>query len=200
MLWEDYKVILEENQQSKIQKVNFRNKDAGWRNTSLKVRFDNGVYRKNMQEDPYYILFFSHYSIRPSCHHCVYTTYHRVSDLTLADFWGIENSHKAFQDDKGVTLVLTNTEKGRILLEETKAVTDLIESNHEAFYQPIFEAPSKASPKRHEFWQVYQKKGCRTAFKRYGRLSLTQWIIKRIGVPILKKTGLYNLFAKAYFK
>jgi hypothetical protein len=96
--------------------------------------------------------------------------------------------------------VLTNTEKGRILLEETKAVTDLIESNHEAFYQPIFEAPSKASPKRHEFWQVYQKKGCRTAFKRYGRLSLTQWIIKRIGVPILKKTGLYNLFAKAYFK
>ena len=158
------------------------------------------MYRKSMQEDTYYILFFSHYSIRPSCHQCVYTSYHRVSDLTLADFWGIENSHKAFQDDIGVTLVLANTEKGRKLLEETKDVTDLIESSHGAFYQPIFEAPSKASPKRQEFWQAYRKKGYRAAFKSYGRLSVTQWVIKKIGVPLLKKTGLYNLIARVYFK
>lgn len=200
MLWEDYKTFLEENHQSKIQEVNFRNKDAGWRNTSLKVSFDKGVYRKSMQEDPYYILFFSHYSIRPSCHQCVYTSYHRVSDITLADFWGIENSHRAFQDDIGITLVLANTEKGRKLLEETKAVTDLIESSHEAFYQPIFEMPSKASPKRQEFWRVYRNKGYGAAFKSYGRLSLTQWVIKKIGVPLLKKTGLYNLISKVYFK
>ncbi len=96
--------------------------------------------------------------------------------------------------------MLANTEKGRKLLEETKDITDLIESSHGAFYQPIFEAPSKVSAKRQEFWQVYRVKGYRAAFKSYGSLSLTQWVIKKIGVPLLKKTGLYNLIAKVYFK
>lgn len=198
-IWEDYKAYLEETYRGVITEINFRNKDLGWRNTSLKVELDRAVHRKNMQEDPYYILFFSHLSIRPSCHQCVYTSFHRVSDITLADFWGIENSHKAFQDDTGVTLVLANTEKGKQLIEHIKNGTDMVVSSHSAFYQPIFETPSKASPKRKEFWQDYLDKGYRYVFKKYGKLSLPRRAIKKIAVPLLKKTGLYDLVARAYF-
>ncbi|MCI6276394.1 MAG: Coenzyme F420 hydrogenase/dehydrogenase, beta subunit C-terminal domain [Clostridium sp.] len=28
--------------------------------------------------------------MRPSCEHCPYTDIHRASDITIADYWGIE--------------------------------------------------------------------------------------------------------------
>lgn len=199
-VWKDYKAYLEEKHQDKIKGVNFRNKDLGWRNSSLKVNFDQHVHKKSMQEDPYYILFFSHLSIRPACHQCVYASYHRASDITLADFWGIENSNKTFQDDTGVTLVLANTEKGKNLVENIRKNTDIIESSHTAFYQPIFEVPSKASPKRQLFWDEYLTEGFAEVMRKYGKLSSIQWIIKKVIVPVLKKTGLYNLIVRVYFK
>ncbi|WFR56252.1 Coenzyme F420 hydrogenase/dehydrogenase, beta subunit C-terminal domain [Anaerocolumna sp. AGMB13025] len=199
-VWEDYKVYLEDRYKETIQSVNFRNKDSGWRESALKVEFDKKVYKKNMQEDPFYILFFSHYILRPSCYQCVYTSFHRVSDITLADFWGIENSHKNFSDNTGVTLVLSNTGKGEKIVKAIWKDTDIMETSHTAFYQPIFETPSKASPRLQEFWQVYETQGSTTAIKKYGRLSPMQWGIKKIAVPLLKKTGLYNLIAKAYFR
>jgi coenzyme F420-reducing hydrogenase beta subunit len=199
-VWQDYKAYLEARYKETIHLVDFRCKDSGWRESALKVEFDKKVYKKNMQEDPFYILFFSHYILRPSCHQCVYTSFHRVSDLTLADFWGVENSHKTFSDNTGVTLVFANTEKGREVVKVMWNDTDIIETSHTAFYQPIFETPSKASSKRQEFWQVYDRKGSGATFKKYGRLSPVQWGIKKIAVPVLKRTGLYNLVAKAYFR
>ncbi len=202
-VWEDYRAYLEEKHRDKIKEVNFRNKDTGWRNSSLKVEFDKGIHQKNMQEDPYYILFFSHLTIRPSCHQCVYTSYHRVSDITLADFWGSDNTREAFQDDTGVSLVLANTGKGRELIGKMEAgefSSNLVKSSHTDFYQPIFEMPSKSSPKRQAFWEEYLSKGSPGVLHKYGKLTLPQQIIKKIIVPVLKKTGLYNLAVKVYFK
>ncbi len=198
-IWADYKAYLEEKHQDKIKEINFRNKDSGWQNSSLKVVFGKSEYKKDMQQDPYYILFFSHLIIRPSCHQCVYASYHRVTDITLADFWGIENSSKTFSDDTGVSLVLVNTRKGKELIGNIGKDSDMIKSSHSAFYQPIFEIPSKMSPKRQLFWSEYFAKGNK-AFRKYGKLSTLQWIIKRIIVPVLKKTGLYNLAVKVFFK
>ncbi|MGB8454043.1 MAG: Coenzyme F420 hydrogenase/dehydrogenase, beta subunit C-terminal domain [Anaerocolumna sp.] len=199
-IWKDYKTLLEIKYQDKINGVNFRNKDSGWQNSSLKVTFSRYEHKKSMQEDPYYILFFNHLIIRPSCHQCVYASYHRVTDITLADFWGIESSYKTFQDDIGVTLVLINSTKGKELVENIRENTDIIESSHAGFYQPIFETPSKMSPNRQLFWEEYLSKGYAEVISKYGKLSSSQWLIKKMIVPVLKKTGLYNLIVKIYFK
>jgi len=199
-VWEDYKEYLEKTYQDKIKNVIFRSKDTGWRNSSLKVEFNESNHIKNMKEDPYYILFFSHLSIRKSCHQCVYASYHRVTDITMADFWGIENSDKSFADNIGVSLLLVNTKKGKEMLENIKGDLHLINSNHSNCYQPIFEAPSKISPKRQLFWKEYLEKESATAIEKYGRLSLLQTFLKKVLVPFLKITGLYNLVAKVYFK
>jgi len=195
-VWEDYRTYLEGKYRDKIRDINFRNKDSGWRNSFLKVEFNRSVYKKSMQEDPYYILFFSHLIIRPSCHQCVYTSYHRESDITLADFWGIENTGKAFpDDDTGVSLVLVNTKKGKDLIQSIRKDSEMVKSSHSAFYQPIFERPSKISPRRPLFWKEYFAKG-NAALVKYGKLTATQWMIKKIIVPVLKKTGLYNRVVK----
>ena len=50
--------------------------------------------------------------IRPSCGDCDFKGIPRQSDITLADFWGIESK---LDDDKGTSLVLINNEKGKAL-------------------------------------------------------------------------------------
>lgn len=199
-VWETYKQYLEEKYQDRIKKITFRCKDKGWKNSSVKVEFSQKVHQKNMQEDPFYIMFFSHLSIRPSCHKCVYASYHRVTDLTMADFWGIENSNKAFDDNIGVSLLLVNTRKGRAIVENIKSDLWLEKSNQKDCYQPIFGAPSKSSPKRSIFWKDYSEDDSARIIQKYGRLSFLQKIQKKLAVPVLKKIGLYKFVEKIVYK
>ena len=50
--------------------------------------------------------------LRPSCYACPAKSGKSHSDITLADYWGIEHQHPEMDDDKGTSLVLLNTEKG----------------------------------------------------------------------------------------
>lgn len=48
---------------------------------------------------------------------CKFKSMNRISDITLADFWGIEYIAPDMNDDKGTSLVLLNTPKGKIIFE-----------------------------------------------------------------------------------
>lgn len=56
-----------------------------------------------------------------ACYNCQYATPERVSDITMADYWGI-GTEKPFNHpiSKGVSLVLVNTEKGQTVISECK--------------------------------------------------------------------------------
>lgn len=57
---------------------------------------------------------FKNYTIfRESCYDCRYATLARCSDITLADFWGIEKYGFKVKGDAGVSMVITNTARGR---------------------------------------------------------------------------------------
>jgi hypothetical protein len=52
------------------------------------------------------------------------------SDLTIGDFWGINNVDSSFNDNKGVSIVIVNTSKGDRLLDNIIGVKKIkIESN-----------------------------------------------------------------------
>lgn len=55
--------------------------------------------------------------IRPSCGDCSFKGVPRQGDITLADFWGID---KSLDDDKGISMVLLNSERGIKLFERVK--------------------------------------------------------------------------------
>lgn len=200
LLWHDYKEHLEKKYGDRIRNITFRCKDTGWSNSSLKVEFNECIHKKNMQDDPYYILFFSHISMRPSCHECRYASYQRVGDLSLADYWGIEKVSKSFGDEKGVSLVLANSKKGIEILNSLQETVVFLRGDQKSCYQPIFTAPSKRSGRREEFWREYREGNPAAAIEKYGKLSLRQRIIKKGAVPILKKTGLYDIAQKIYFR
>lgn len=49
---------------------------------------------------------------RPSCSCCPFAQSKRVSDLTIGDYWGIENTIPSLDPHQGVSLILVNSEKG----------------------------------------------------------------------------------------
>ncbi|MBR4131687.1 MAG: Coenzyme F420 hydrogenase/dehydrogenase, beta subunit C-terminal domain, partial [Oscillospiraceae bacterium] len=119
-VWKCYLDQLHSGKQ--IQTVNFRDKTAGWNDFSMKITYADGTsYRELAVKDPYERAFLANLTLRPSCYQCQYKTVSRVSDLTLADYWGVELVHPELKQQQGVSLVLTHTEKGRALLNEIAA-------------------------------------------------------------------------------
>ena len=58
---------------------------------------------------------------RESCTHCPFASTTRCSDITIGDFWGIEKIKPEFDDNRGVSLVICNTEKGKQVFDTIKS-------------------------------------------------------------------------------
>ena len=124
-IYKNYLDSVEKHTNSKISKVHFKNKDFGWNRFSTKISLENGeFYHKDRYNDEYMkgYLKYNLY-LRPCCYDCQFKTLPRLSDLTLGDFWGIGNSDKSLDNDKGTSVVLINSDKGR---EFFNNISDLI--------------------------------------------------------------------------
>lgn len=119
LVFEKYKrYILKKMNANKILNINFRDKSKyGYKYSMMTVETDNGTYSQGIDTDSYLRAFFSDVSVRPSCYNCHFKTMKRVSDLTIWDCFNINEIDKSFDDDKGTTRVLVQSEKGEKLLE-----------------------------------------------------------------------------------
>ena len=131
-VWEKYLKCMEKYFNSTLKREthpSFRSKTKGWIQYSQYLSFDNGrEYREIHGNDIYFQAFVKNYSLRPSCYQCNSKTLNRNSDITLGDLWGIQEICPELFDDRGTSMVLVNSEKGRRLIEEIKR--DLV-------YRPI---------------------------------------------------------------
>ena len=120
-VWKAYLKFREEQLGQQLQQVDFRKKVPGWRHYSLKLELADGTeYTCEAAQDPYMRAFVKDLSLRPSCYQCAFKGLHRCADITLADFWGVEHVCPEMDDDKGTSLVLLHTEKGRAVFAEIK--------------------------------------------------------------------------------
>ena len=118
-VWEDYlaNLIEEQGAEWKLTDVNFRSKSlGGWHKFALQFDFEDSDGKSNViarypGQDPYYQLFFQNISLRPSCYKCPAKGFSSGSDFTLGDFWGIQKFLPEFDDNKGVSLLMANTQK-----------------------------------------------------------------------------------------
>lgn len=117
-----YMDMLEKRYASKATEIKFKNKKWGWHNFSMRVDFENG---QQYCEDRWHDLFFIGYLqsgnfSRPSCYECKFKGFPQKSDITLADFWGIEQIDPSMDQDKGTSLVMVNSDKGLDLFNSSK--------------------------------------------------------------------------------
>lgn len=109
LIWNNYVKNKEKDFQSTPQKISFRDKNYGWKKFSISFSFKNDTkYLKDLNEDIFMKGFLSDLYLKPSCYTCNAHREHRASDITLADFWGIQNVLPELDDDKGTSLVITN--------------------------------------------------------------------------------------------
>ena len=98
-------------------------------------------------------IFLSNMAMRPSCHSCAFASSQRVSDITLADFWGGEKTHKALFDlGRGVSLVMCGTPRGEEAIKSILPQTVWEKAVEEDIRQPRLHSPAAASPRRDAFW------------------------------------------------
>ena len=121
-IFKGYIKSLENKYKSKVKKIKFKNKTFGWHNFSTRIDFENGKkYIQSRYIDSYMIGYLQYSAfIRPSCYDCKFKELPRVADITLADFWGIEEIDKSLDNDTGTSLVLINSEKGKKIFEKLK--------------------------------------------------------------------------------
>jgi coenzyme F420-reducing hydrogenase beta subunit len=109
-----YTEYITQKANSPMLRIFFRSKILGWKRNSIIFIFKNNTeYQKTTDKDLYMKAFSKNICLRPSCYDCKFKTLHRLSDITLADFWGIQNIAPEMDDDKGTSLLLINSDNGK---------------------------------------------------------------------------------------
>lgn len=184
---------IETQEKSKAKKVWFKYKDGGWKTspTRTRVDFEDGHYKvyENDKNLFMYGYLSSNLYIKPSCGDCKFKGVPRLSDITLADFWGVE---KKFDDDKGTSLVLVNSEKGRELFERVKENVHYYKRDFsEIFAGNIMFTDSVPIPENaHEFLKDLDIMSFSDALKKHGAypyaVSFNKKVVRKIK-SIIKK-------------
>lgn len=204
-LWRDYLEQLEQSNRCSAKKVNFRYKRPSWTEFSLFVEFENGKqFMQSKFDNPYLISFLKEIALRNNCYSCSYTNTERMGDITLADFWGYKSTDfKMRNTEKGISLVLINSDKGAKLFNELtprisyaeKRLKDAIGGNRS------LKEPWKKNPLADNFWLEYLSgNGLQSAFEQYCtpyrfpmKMKINWFILNHLYlVPkfILRKKGL----------
>lgn len=120
-----YLDYLEDIHEGKIVYIKAKNKDHGWRSLARKVIFDNGrVYYGEGHDDPFRRGYHGNYFERPSCYDCKFKGLPRIADISLGDFWGIQNADPSLDGNLGTSLIMVNTSKGELYFDGIKSKLD----------------------------------------------------------------------------
>lgn len=162
-LWKDYIQKIEKKYNGKINYITFKNKRNGWEFPSTYVKIED----KEVSIKPYSDWFYMGWTLRKSCYKCPYTKIDRNSDVTIGDYWGIQNVMPDFYDKNGISLVITHTEVGNELFEKVNNKIHWRESNCKDCLQPRLNSPEPCPRDRSLFWQDMQEEGIDYCIEKY---------------------------------
>lgn len=116
--------FLEEKFGSEVIYFKAKNKELGWRELTSKVVFKNGKVLYDTKDTSYYTIGYLQTNVycRPSCYNCKFKGFPRISDITIADFWGAEKVvGEELDRDMGTSLVMLNNNKGKGYYDSLKS-------------------------------------------------------------------------------
>ena len=191
-LWKKNIEYIEKKLHTKIENVNFRCKkdDCAFGKTN---DYQN-LYFIPKEEDMYFRLFLSDYSLRLSCYDCKFKGIPRNSDITLGDFWGINDFLPEMEDGKGVSLVIIHSEKGKRIFEKIRSHLKIEKIDTEKVFENHNDAMTKSAIlpiHREQFWKDYQSLNINKLGNKYVPLTMKEKIKK-----VLRKLGLLEVIKK----
>lgn len=167
VLFDDYLSYCENKAHKKIDNHLFRAKIQGWTKHTEVNSFSDGTKDFQSYESQLFkSIFHSHLGMNEGCFECKFTSSQRVSDMTLADFWGVNKSRPELFDENGVSFVLINSEKGKTVFDQCwhleKHAVSIADTE-----QPSLSRPAPRPEKYEAFWRDYHQKGFGGIVKKY---------------------------------
>lgn len=198
-VWEKYVSYQEKRAGLLTQRIDFRRKNEGWKRYSVSFLFKNNTeYTQTHNKDLFMKGFLNNICLRPSCYACDFKTLHRQSNITLADFWGIENILPVMDDNKGISLIFVNSINGQFMLEQIKdkILYKEVDIKQSIMYNPSAIKSVEYNPKRENFFRDVDQFIFDKLIKKYCSDSILIKIkrkVKFIARIVLKNTGLSNI-------
>lgn len=185
-VWEKYLTFFGDDKA--VHAVEFRNKDNGWKKYRLKIEKNDGDYLATAREDPYLQAFIKNLSLRPSCGSCAFKSYEQPADITLADYWGVEQLEPELDDDKGLSLLFIHSEKGSRLFEhaQEKLVFQPANGQKAVLYNPSLLKASVPHKKRAFFFENLENYPFDKLVEKCLRLSMAEKLRENIGYNTLR--------------
>lgn len=204
-VWNKYVSFREGQVGSRTQRIAFRRKDEGWKQYSVSFLFKNDTeYRETLRKDLFMRAFLKDICLRPSCYDCEFKTLHRESDITLADFWGIQRMLPDMDDDKGTSLIFVNSNNGQFMIEKLKdkIICEEVDINQAVSFNSAAIKSVAHNPKRASFFEELDQLDFDKLVKKYCTDKMSIRVKRKIKIVvrvILEKMGLLN-FVKRILK
>ena len=157
---------------NELKTVNMRSKIYGWGEeiTEVKYQKNEGNLIIPMKNNNYSKLFVNDLSTNNSCLDCQFNGCPRVADITIGDFWGVDEYDKSLNDNKGLSVVLLNSTKGERYFSKiiNECFTKEVPLEVVVKYNQNIICSSKAHPKRTEFFEdIKRGKSLQYCVKKY---------------------------------
>ena len=170
-VWKDYVEYM--SRKGNIVRAIFRDKSvAGW-----KVHADSFLYEdgKKRTGDTFRVLFYKNIILRHNCGNCPYNVTAHPADVTIGDFWGIAEVLPVMDSGAGTSMVICNTEKGKILLSSAACELELetvsLTYDFMSRKNPNLVRPANIYKDRRRFEEEYSRKGFLHVARRWGDLG-----------------------------
>lgn len=125
--------------------------------TNMQIRDGEKGIEKDGIIDRYMIAFLNSLIYTKSCYSCKYAKRKRVSDITLGDSWGSSIFKEEHQ--KGLSLVLCQTEKGIAMLKESSVHLEDVDLENAILHNHQLQHPSIKPNGYEDFWKKLKKHG-----------------------------------------
>ncbi|MBE6965537.1 MAG: 4Fe-4S dicluster domain-containing protein [Ruminococcaceae bacterium] len=189
LLWKSNAEHIEKKKHLKLTAVNFRCKKYGGHSEyGVSYGKNRKMYYQPKEVDSYFQFFLKDISLRKSCYDCRFKGIERVSDITLGDFWGIEDYAPDLNDGKGSSIVVIHSKKGKATFEAIISSLDVEQVDVDVVFANHNKAMCESSRmpnERSDFWKDYQKRAYKQLRKKYAHVSMKtrlKIILKRIGL------------------
>lgn len=141
LLWQEYVHYLSAG--GKLEAYCFRDKRVKNDGHTVSCTLGGQERAVAMGNDPFSRLYMKCLALRPSCYSCPYTRWELPFDLTIGDFWGVENWKPELADGMGLSLVIARTPAGKALLEGLGEEAMILEARQEDAMQLALREPAK---------------------------------------------------------
>ncbi len=153
-----------------VKAINFRDKITGWRRYSYSYMDENGhvIKREEISKSTFGQAYVKNLILRSSCMNCPFACNQRQGDITLCDHWRIVHLGLD-REDKGVSGVLINSEKGRQVFCDATEQMNVERITPEEVYagNPVLCHPTGKNPSREGFFAAMQQYGYKATTKKY---------------------------------